>query len=409
MTAAAKAVPANPDQRREFERALQESRAPERARDWPAGLDLEALGRTEPERPQFIIPDWLPVGYASLLAGHGGIGKSGIALHLAVCVAAGLPFFGLEVSRRRVVYLSCEDRVNVLHWRLSRICRHEGLELGDLREWLEIVDLVGHDCVLWERDPMTGNTVTPAFGALEARMRSVNAELLMVDGISDTYGGIEYARGDVKRYVNSLISLVQADRGAVLLVGHVSKPTASAPSTSEGYSGTTQWHNSVRARWYLYPETTDADDGDRPERTGKLLLELQKTNYGRVDLSMMFRWDEAAGMFLGEVVGASMLDRKERDRAERRGVLLAMRACTESGGTVPAAMTGPRTAYNVLSLRPGFPDTLRSGKAAARRFRRVMEELRAINAIAEDSIRRKDRHFTRVYVLTAEGLRECGR
>ena len=131
---------------------------------WPPGLDLEALAEREPEKPRFIMLDWLPVGYAALLAGHGGVGKSGIALHLAVCVAAGIPFFGIEVDRRRVLYLSCEDRENVLHWRLARICAHAGVNLAGLRGWLEIVDLVGHDCVLWERDPRTGYTVKPDIG-----------------------------------------------------------------------------------------------------------------------------------------------------------------------------------------------------------------------------------------------------
>ena len=31
---------------------------------WPLGLDLEALAEREPEKPRFIMPDWLPVGYA---------------------------------------------------------------------------------------------------------------------------------------------------------------------------------------------------------------------------------------------------------------------------------------------------------------------------------------------------------
>ena len=30
---------------------------------WPQGLDLEALAEREPEKPRFIMPDWLPVGY----------------------------------------------------------------------------------------------------------------------------------------------------------------------------------------------------------------------------------------------------------------------------------------------------------------------------------------------------------
>ncbi len=65
-----------------------------------------------------IIPDWLPCGYATL-AGHGGAGKSYIALYLAFCMAAGRDFFGVELDQRRVLYLSCEDRSDVLHWRLG--------------------------------------------------------------------------------------------------------------------------------------------------------------------------------------------------------------------------------------------------------------------------------------------------
>src|SRR5882672_1451116 len=64
---------------------------------WPASLDLEALAERDPETPAFIIDDWLPCGYATLLSGHGGVGKSLIALYLAVCIAADTPFFGLEV------------------------------------------------------------------------------------------------------------------------------------------------------------------------------------------------------------------------------------------------------------------------------------------------------------------------
>jgi hypothetical protein len=93
---------------------------------------LEALAEHEPQPPQFIIPDWLPCGYATLLAGHGGVGKSMIALYVAVCIAAGAPFFGLEVQRRRVLFISCEDRTDVLHWRLKRICVHLGIEMASV-------------------------------------------------------------------------------------------------------------------------------------------------------------------------------------------------------------------------------------------------------------------------------------
>jgi RecA-family ATPase len=390
-----------------YERLQATGEAPRPANDWPACLDLKALAAREPEAPKFIMDDWLPCGYATLIAGHGGVGKSGIALHLAVCVAAEIPFFGLPVERRRVLYLSCEDREGVLHWRLNRICRYAGVDLADVP--LEIVDLVGHDAVLWERDPRSGYTVTPAFTLLAERIRKLETELLIVDGISDTFAGNENARGDVKRFVNGLVSLIPADRGGVLLVGHIAKPAAASSATSEGYSGSTGWHNSVRARWYLYPETAQGEDDARPERTGELVLELQKSNLGRTDQSIRFRWDEEAHLFVGEPVGRSAFDRKHRDREEQAGILRALKGCADSQIVVPTAMQGPRTAYFVLSQRPEFPDSLKGGgMPKTHRFRRQIEQLRQLRLIDDSQYHRKDRHVAVQLVLTTEGLRECG-
>lgn len=370
--------------------------------DWPL-LDLEALAEREPQRPAFIVGDWLPCGYASLIAGHGGAGKSGIALNLGVCIASGTPFFGMPVERRRVLYLSCEDRENVLHWRLNRICAHVGIGLASLRGWLNVADLVGRDTVLWERDPRTGYTFTSAFAQLGDSVRDSQAELLIVDGISDTFAGNENARGDVKRYVNAILSLVPADRGAALFVGHIAKPTASNAATTEGYSGSTGWHNSVRARWYLYPETTQGQDGGRPEKTGELVLELQKSNLGRADQQMRFHWDESADVFVGRrIEPQGALERSIRDRTEREGIVAALRACAalQPPVSVPAAMTGPRTAYHVLALRPEFPESLKGpGKEKTRRFWRHIEELRAMGNAREGSITRADRHRLRTLEL----------
>ena len=376
--------------------------------EWPPGLDLEVLAELEPELPHFIIGDWFPVGYATLFAGHGGVGKSAIALHLAVCIAAGVPFFGLEVSRRRVLFLSCEDRRPVLHWRLSRICSHLGADLASLRGWLEILDLVGADAMLWDRAPRTGYTITSGYARLQERMGEYQTEVLMVDGVSDTFAGNENARGEVKRFVNGLVALIPPDAGAVLVVGHVSKPGSTAGANGEGYSGSTSWHNSCRARWYLYPETIQGEDGERAERTGDLILELQKSNLGRTDQSIRFAWDQDAHLFLGrEIVGATASDRAHRDRIERKGILAALQACAESAPPiiVPAAMQGPRTAHHVLSLRPEFPDSLRAGKPAVRRFRRQIEALRQLHAIEDAEYRRTNGHRGERLAITTDGVR----
>ena len=39
---------------------------------WPAPLNLRALAERQPQPPRFVLADWLPIGYATLLAGPTG-------------------------------------------------------------------------------------------------------------------------------------------------------------------------------------------------------------------------------------------------------------------------------------------------------------------------------------------------
>jgi hypothetical protein len=372
---------------------------------WPDPLDLEALAEREPQPPRFIIDDWLPEGYATLFTGHGGMGKSTIALLLSVCIAAGIPFFGLHVERRRVLYLSCEDREQVLHWRLSRICRYLGIDLASLRGWLDIVDLVGHPCVLWQRDPHTGASITAAFGALQARMQAQETQVLFGDGVSDLFGGSENTRSEVKAFVNALLGMIPID-GALILNGHVDKTTANNGAVSQGYSGSTQWHNAARARWYLYAEQ-ELDEENAKQRTGSLVLELQKSNHGIMDQRFVFAWDDEARLFLPTEAPAvrSSADEASLGRVERVGILRALMACDDLSPpvSVPAALMGQRTAYTVLCVRPELPASLKQGRNGKNRFKRRLEEVRQAGLVYEIDIARQDRHKTRCLAATPLG------
>lgn len=353
---------------------------------WPPPLDLGRLASEDPDPPAFLIQDWLPVGYATLFAGHGGVGKSGIAIYLALAMASGSPFFGLPVAKRRVLYLSCEDRENVLHWRLRRAAAHLGVDLGSLTEDLDILDLVGRETTLWDaRQP---DSPTPAFATLANRIETSRREVIVVDGVTDTYSGNENDRGQVKRYVNQLVGLIPAETGAVLLIGHVAKPTAGGIQTSEGYSGTTAWHNAVRARWYLYPES--GEDG----KTGDLALELQKSNLGRADQQMKFSWDDDQKLFCGQSANAmSHFDAIKRDESEFDQIVRCFIECRDAAIMIPAATTGNRTAYHVMSQSEIFPKSLiDSKKAGVRRFWRIIEKLRHTGRVQEAEHRRADRH-----------------
>lgn len=359
------------------------------AKMWPGPIDLESLSERDPELPKFIIRDWLPAGYATLMAGHGGVGKSGIALHQSVCLSLGIPFFGVPCEKRRVKYLSCEDRENVLHWRLSRICAYEGISLTDLIGNLDLIDLVGRDTTLWHP-----NGHTPAFEELAHTFNERDRQVLYVDGISDTFAGNENAKVDVKRYVNQLISLIDPQAGAVVLIGHVSKPSSTAGASGDGYSGTTGWHNSVRARWYLYPESKFGEEGE--EKTGSLVLDLQKSNLGAVDQSMKFSWNAESHMFVGAMVGGeSRFERSHRERLERAGIMESLSASTTAGVRVPIAVQGRRTAYHVLSVRAEFPQSLIN---AVKRFNRMVMELRQSGDITTALVKTGDRKMAEVLI-----------
>lgn len=59
--------------------------------------------------PDFIVDGVVQRGYLYSFCGKTGHGKTALALLLAVCVAAGMPFAGHEVARGRVVYLAGEN------------------------------------------------------------------------------------------------------------------------------------------------------------------------------------------------------------------------------------------------------------------------------------------------------------
>ena len=356
---------------------------------WPSPIDLNALAATEPQQPAMIIDDWLPAGYATLMAGHGGAGKSNIALQLGACIATGHPFCGLPVETQRVLYLSCEDRRDVLHWRLQRVCDRYSMDMADdLGGRFHLMDLVGVDTILYRHSAMSEIDLTAAYSALADRMRELQIDVLIVDGVSDTFSGNENDRAQVKSFVNALLALVPKT-GAVILLAHVNKASAGGV-TSEGYSGSTGWHNAVRARWYLYPETERTDEGT--EATGDLLLDLQKSNLGRSDHSIRFRWNDDAHLFVGELQAAeSEFGRRERDREEQDGIIAALASIRAASDYCPAATQGSRTAHRVLSACAEFPDTL-VGPAGRRRFWRQIEHLRRKGVIAEGQYRRANRH-----------------
>jgi RecA-family ATPase len=364
-------------------------------------IDAVDLLAAEATPTRWIVDGWLAEGTSALLGAHGGTGKSWLVLQVAACIASGTPFCGIATARRRVLLYSCEDRVEVVQHRLHRIRSALGLTIE--RGWLHVVDQTRKPAELVGRGEYGVVGVTLVYEQLRQAIERTGAELLIVDSVSDAYGGAEIARAEVRRYITETQALVLIS-GAVLHIAHVDKSHARGAASGQAYSGSTAWHNSVRTRWELSRVIDEAEDGRPSIDDPRRLLTLAKSNYGPAGMELPMRLDPERGLFVPNGTPGDVVD-AIRERTEREAIL---RAFASVDDPVPAATTGQRTAWHVLSARPDFPDRMRNGRDGRRRFWRVIEDARAMRLIEEVSIRRADRHFIATLVLTDEGRRACG-
>ena len=83
-------------------------------------IDADTLQSTAYEPASFVVDDLLPQGL-HLLAGAPKIGKSWLALWLAVMVAKGDPIWGMGVKQGTTLYLCLEDSTLRIQNRLFEI------------------------------------------------------------------------------------------------------------------------------------------------------------------------------------------------------------------------------------------------------------------------------------------------
>lgn len=245
-------------------------------------LDLE---HTRPTPPAFWWDGYIPAGVVSLLGAHGGIGKTTLGLMLGVCVVAGLPLFGVSTRRGVVAFFSAEDSGARLRYLLRKICDLLGVNVRDLDGRLHILDATEGDPALFHEIATGGRRIgctTPTYEALKSYVETHSIDVLIIDNASDTFDASEIDRARVRGFMRSLAAIAKARDGAVLLLAHVDKGVSRGEARhTEGYSGSTAWHNSARSRLYL-----------NREKDGSLTLEQQKNNLGKLRDPISLQWPE---------------------------------------------------------------------------------------------------------------------
>lgn len=368
---------------------------PQPSFDFPR-VDVAGVFESPSPEPAFIWAGRIPRGHVTLLGAHGGVGKSMLALQLAVAVCLGADFLGAGTEQGRVLFFSGEDAGPVLRHRLGHIAAHFNASPHRLAERLVILDASDEPALYREVATFGTRTgePTPGFNRLAEIIREVRPSLVVVDNASDVFEASENDRASVRGFMRQLRQLFPdgSEPPAMLLLAHIQK-AATGGRHAESYSGSTAWHNSARSRLAL---TADRDDATR------LTLSHDKLNLGPRTAAPLH--------LVRSLTGLLMVDESEREAAGEppdMALLKVLADFVERGEKVSAEPNSPRTnAWALLRPEPSFPK--HAYRVAGALFS-AMRELERRGLIEKEPYRNLSRKDRIAWTLTAKGWELIGK
>lgn len=383
-------------------------------------VDMEHLGDMIHEPPAFVIKDWLPEGYVTLLSAHGAGGKSSISLYIAICTAAGLPVLGQPAQKRRkVLFYSCEDHMPVLNWRVQQYCEALNLDSAALEGLLYVMDAGALErpelFAIPASGPRTIGTTTPAFAALKQLMADESIDIVVIDNASDVNAASEIDRAAVSAFIRSLEHLLQNNRGAVLLLGHVNRAATQQVGNAVGqqYSGSTGWHNKVRSRWELTRGGKEESEDEWGSSSLPYILKRAKGNYASSDTNegLKFHWDSKHSVILPDdqptiTPAERMANMEAKWRSYERIVLAALAKARELRQDVATSATANNNAAKVFeAMGIVLPEKIREMKGLSP----VLAALQSNGLIETEEYKNDQYKIKARWKITEKGLAESDR
>ena len=230
------------------------------------------------------VPDRFPRRAVCLLSGEGGRGKSITLLQLAAAHVLAKDWLRSLPEGGPVVVVNAEDEEGEIIRRLKPIVEHYGASFADLERDLHIFSLASADPLLALPERSGRIVATPLYAELMTLVRAVQPVCTIIDNVADVFGANEIERSHVRQFIALMRQFAIAGNGYVIMSSH---PSLTGLASKTGLSGSTQWHNAVRARAWLHG--AEANDGDEPDPDLRV-LEFLKSNYSRLAETITLRW-----------------------------------------------------------------------------------------------------------------------
>ena len=250
---------------------------------------------------EWAVPDRIPIGQTSLFTGEGGYGKSTMGLHLCAAHALGLGWLNTLPEPGPSIFFEAEDGEKTIQHRLAHVAAHYSVTFEDMIQGgLKITSLFGQDAVLATPARDGKMEPTPLYRQLLQAAGDIKPKMIMIASAANVFAGSEINRTQTQQFVGLLNRIALVAVGGVVLIAH---PSLTGINTDTGLSGTTQWHNAVRARFYLKGIKLEADE--QPDNDLRELV-FKKNQFGPMSANIVLRYRN--GLFLPEK-GASGLDK----------------------------------------------------------------------------------------------------
>lgn len=294
---------------------------------------------------EFTVAEIIPHHTAWLIGGDSGSGKSILMQTLCTCIAADLPFLGRAVRHGRAVYVTGEDRDDILHARQLRIFKALGISFAEVGNNLLVRSMADREMWLFnEHGP------TPHGMGLVDEIKKLGGQtsLAVIDSASLTFDGEEIRRRPVADFMRYLNRSAVDIGGSIGLVAHTSRSSRSDARSM--VSGSTAWVAQARAGLLL-----EAHGDDQAK------LSLIAPNYSRRIDPVLLSWNDE-GVLLPKPP-RSQLD-VIQERADENVVLSEITSRWAKGS--PLGQQGKRAVGKVMAELGRM--SVERAKAAAERL-----------------------------------------
>src|SRR5262249_31078743 len=290
---------------------------------------------------QWSVLNRIPLRQCVLFSGEGSAGKSSVELHHCAAHALGRDWLGTMPEPGPAIYVDAEDEAEVIHRRLAAVTRHYSVKFADLiNGGLHLMSFVGRDAVLATIAHSGKVEPTALYKQLLEAAGDIKPKTITIASCANVFVGDENNRTQVQQLVGLLTRMAILANGSVVLVSH---PSLTGIKDDTGLSGSTAWHNAVRARFYMKGVKPEA--GEQPDDALREIV-FKKNQYGPKAESAVLA--SADGMFL-PVPGVSPLDRAAHEAKADETFLQLTAKLTDRGENISPKRTANMFAPSVFA------------------------------------------------------------